>query len=58
MSRILLATMPFTGHVSQGLPLARELAACGHEVRWYTGATFKSLVRFNRRRLHANAACS
>lgn len=44
MSKILFATMPITGHVNPGLPLARKLVESGHEVRWYTGAKFKSTI--------------
>lgn len=39
MSRFLFAPMPFTGHVNPGLPIARELVARGHDVRWYSTYT-------------------
>ena len=44
MAKILFATMPITGHVNPGLPIARELVASGHEVRWYTGEKFKKAI--------------
>jgi UDP:flavonoid glycosyltransferase YjiC (YdhE family) len=44
MSRFLFATMPATGHVAPKLPIARELAARGHDVHWYTGAVYRSQV--------------
>ncbi|HLL54705.1 MAG TPA: glycosyltransferase, partial [Myxococcaceae bacterium] len=44
MARFLFATIPFTGHVMPGLPIARALVARGHEVRWYTGGYFKTKV--------------
>jgi UDP:flavonoid glycosyltransferase YjiC (YdhE family) len=44
MARFLIGTMPVTGHVGPALPIARELVARGHEVRWYTGSRFRSRV--------------
>src|SRR4051794_3465576 len=44
MSRFLFATMPATGHVTPGLPVARDPAARGHEVHWYTGAAFREAI--------------
>ena len=44
MSRFLITTMPATGHVMPMLPLARELSARGHELHWYTGATYRDRV--------------
>ena len=44
MSRFLFAPMPFTGHVNPGLPIARELVARGHDVRWYTTLRFRRAV--------------
>ena len=44
MSRILIATVPITGHVRPGLPIARELVERGHDVRFYTGAKFRDTV--------------
>ena len=44
MTRILLASMPADGHVGPLIPLARELAARGHELTWYTGADYRERV--------------
>jgi UDP:flavonoid glycosyltransferase YjiC (YdhE family) len=44
MSRLLFATFPVTGHINPGLPIARELVARGHEVRWYTTPRFRRAV--------------
>lgn len=44
MSGFLFTTMPATGHVIPMIPLARELAARGHEVHWYTGAVYREQV--------------
>ncbi len=44
MATFLFTTMPATGHVAPKLPLARELAARGHEVHWYTGACYRHQV--------------
>ena len=41
MARFLLCSMPLTGHIGPGLPIARELVERGHEVRWYTGRKFQ-----------------
>ena len=45
MSSFLFTTMPATGHVMPKLPIARELVARGHEVRWYTGAYYREQVQ-------------
>jgi UDP:flavonoid glycosyltransferase YjiC (YdhE family) len=44
MTRILFRTMPITGHVRPGLPIAWELARRGHELVWTTGAPFAAQV--------------
>lgn len=44
MSRFLFAPMPFSGHVNPGLPIARELVARGHDVRWYTTPRFRRAI--------------
>jgi UDP:flavonoid glycosyltransferase YjiC (YdhE family) len=44
MTRVLVTTHAITGHVRYAVPLVRELAANGHEVLWYTGQMFESLV--------------
>jgi UDP:flavonoid glycosyltransferase YjiC (YdhE family) len=43
--RILLAAVPFTGHVLPVLGLARALRGRGHEVSVHTGAKFADRVR-------------
>lgn len=42
MSRFLVATMPFAGHVQAAAPLVRALVDRGHEVRWYTGEKYRA----------------
>lgn len=44
MARFLIGTMPLTGHVNPGLPIARKLVERGHEVRWYTGRKFQGKI--------------
>ncbi|HVG24500.1 MAG TPA: nucleotide disphospho-sugar-binding domain-containing protein [Thermoanaerobaculia bacterium] len=44
MARYLFAPMPITGHVNPGLPIARELVARGHDVRWYSTARFRRSI--------------
>jgi UDP:flavonoid glycosyltransferase YjiC (YdhE family) len=44
MTRVLVTTVPITGHVRPALPVVRELVRSGHEVVWYTGAKFAPLV--------------
>ena len=44
MSRYLFAPFPVTGHVNPGLPIARELVARGHDVRWYSTPRFKQAI--------------
>ncbi|HEX7153032.1 MAG TPA: nucleotide disphospho-sugar-binding domain-containing protein [Thermoanaerobaculia bacterium] len=44
MASILIATVPFTGHVHPGLPIARELVSRGHDVRWYTAAKYRQQI--------------
>ncbi|WP_243076111.1 glycosyltransferase [Microbacterium sp. SS28] len=44
MARFLLTAMPFTGHLSPTLPVARALLARGHDVRFYTGSAFRDRV--------------
>ena len=40
MSKILFASMPFDGHFNPLTALAVHLRERGHDVRWYTGATY------------------
>ncbi|MEJ5914872.1 glycosyltransferase [Pseudokineococcus sp. 1T1Z-3] len=42
--RVLLATIPMQGHTAPALPVAAELVARGHEVRWITGAHLHDAV--------------
>jgi UDP:flavonoid glycosyltransferase YjiC (YdhE family) len=44
MLNILIATYPLAGHVAPLRPIARELAARGHHVRWYTGQRYAATV--------------
>jgi UDP:flavonoid glycosyltransferase YjiC (YdhE family) len=44
MARFLICTLPVTGHVNPGLPIARALVRRGHEVRWYTGRKFRAAI--------------
>ena len=44
MARILICTMPITGHVNPAYPIARELVARGNEVVWYGGAKFRRKI--------------
>jgi MGT family glycosyltransferase len=45
MARILLATIPIAGHVHPLVPVARVLAARGHQLCWYTGSAHAQAVR-------------
>jgi MGT family glycosyltransferase len=42
--RFLFAAFPVSGHVNPGLPIARELVARGHDVRWYSTRRFKQAI--------------
>ncbi|MEO3927596.1 nucleotide disphospho-sugar-binding domain-containing protein [Micromonosporaceae bacterium B7E4] len=44
MTTILVTTHAITGHLRYATPLVRELVAGGHDVLWYTGRGFESLV--------------
>lgn len=44
MSRFLFASVPATGHVNPGLPIARALITRGHEVVWYTARRFRPAI--------------
>ena len=44
MARYFFAPMPATGHVNPGLPIARELVARGHDVRWYSTPRFRKAI--------------
>jgi MGT family glycosyltransferase len=44
MTNFLFASFPVTGHMNPGLPIARELVARGHDVRWYSTHRFKRAI--------------
>ncbi|MCX5742778.1 MAG: glycosyltransferase [Proteobacteria bacterium] len=44
MARLLVATVPLTGHVHPMLVLVRALVTRGHEVRWYAAAKFAPAI--------------
>ncbi|MFD3706731.1 nucleotide disphospho-sugar-binding domain-containing protein [Nocardia sp. NPDC058658] len=44
MARILIAVVPIYGHVTPMIPLAKALAARGHDVLWSTTETFRAQV--------------
>jgi UDP:flavonoid glycosyltransferase YjiC (YdhE family) len=52
MARIVIATVPVIGHITPFLPLARALAARGHELTWYTGEKYRRLVERTGARFH------
>ncbi|MGP8297720.1 glycosyltransferase [Streptomyces inhibens] len=56
MTRVLLATIPITGHVRPALPVAKRLVADGNEVVWYTGKKFEDLVGRTGARFVASSA--
>jgi len=45
MARLLVATVPLTGHVHPMLLLVRSLIARGHHVRWYAAAKFARSIQ-------------
>jgi MGT family glycosyltransferase len=45
MARLLVATVPLTGHIHPMLPIVSELASRGHELVWTTGTKFAPRVR-------------
>jgi UDP:flavonoid glycosyltransferase YjiC (YdhE family) len=44
MSRFLICTLPMSGHVNPGLPIARVLVERSHDVVWYTGRAFQNAI--------------
>ena len=42
--RFLFASTPAAGHLNPALPIAQELVARGHEVRWYSGREYQAAV--------------
>ena len=57
MARFLVSAMPFTGHVRPMREIAAALIARGHQVRFYTGSSFRAgveaVVILDGRRPHA-----
>jgi len=48
MARMLVATVPLTGHVQPMLVLVRALIERGHEIRWYAGRKFAPAIEATR----------
>ncbi len=44
MAKILLASVPLSGHVNPAVPLAKQLLLHGHDVRWYSGRNYRELI--------------
>ncbi len=44
MSKILLASVPLSGHVNPAVSLVKMLIARGHEVCWYCGAYYRETI--------------
>ncbi|MDB4974713.1 MAG: glycosyltransferase [Myxococcaceae bacterium] len=44
MARLLIATVPISGHVQPFVAVARALVARGHDVHWYTGQKYRDTV--------------
>jgi UDP:flavonoid glycosyltransferase YjiC (YdhE family) len=44
VARFLICTLPMAGHVNPALPIARTLVQRGHEVWWYTGRKFRTVI--------------
>lgn len=45
MARILFATVPLSGHVNPGIPIARRLVQLGHDVVWYCGIYYRGKIQ-------------
>src|SRR6187402_46614 len=45
MARLLVATVPLTGHVHPMLLLVRALVARGHHVQWYAAKKFARAIQ-------------
>ena len=52
MSKFLMMTGPYAGHVAPSLPIARKLVERGHEVVWITGREYKTKVEAAGARFH------
>ncbi|HOY32813.1 MAG TPA: glycosyltransferase [Bacteroidales bacterium] len=44
MAKILIASVPLSGHVNPAVPVAKKLIDAGHEVRWYSGKHYRQLI--------------
>ncbi|HEU0029939.1 MAG TPA: nucleotide disphospho-sugar-binding domain-containing protein [Kofleriaceae bacterium] len=44
MARLVVATVPLTGHVEPMRVVVRELVARGHEVTWYSGRAYAATI--------------
>ena len=44
MSKILVASVPLSGHVNPAVSLVKMLIARGHEVCWYCGAYYRETI--------------
>lgn len=44
MAKFLFATLPFHGHISPGLPIARALVEQGHDVVWYCTSKYREKI--------------
>jgi MGT family glycosyltransferase len=44
MARIVIASVPVTGHVTPLLPIARALVEAGHDVRWTSGTKHQARI--------------
>jgi MGT family glycosyltransferase len=44
MSKILVASVPLSGHVNPAVPLVKMLINHGHEVYWYSGTHYKKII--------------
>ncbi len=44
MSKILVASVPLSGHVNPAIPLVKMLISRGHEICWYSGNHYKQVI--------------
>jgi UDP:flavonoid glycosyltransferase YjiC (YdhE family) len=44
MSKILVASVPLSGHINPAIPLVKMLIDRGHEIIWYSGAFYKENI--------------
>ena len=44
MSKILVASVPLSGHVNPAVPIVKLLVSLGHEVYWYCGKHYKNTI--------------